>query len=42
MVWRIPRRGEGKAYLALLLEFQCISDHWMSLRAVIHAGLLRQ
>jgi hypothetical protein len=32
VIWRIPRRDGGDAYLLLLLEFQSRSDHWMALR----------
>ena len=42
MVWRIPRRDGGDAYLMLLLEFQSTSDHWMALRVLTYASLLWQ
>jgi hypothetical protein len=42
MIWRIPRRGGGDAYLVLLLEFQSTSDRWMALRALVYVGLLWQ
>jgi hypothetical protein len=42
MIWRIPRRGGGDAYLVLLLEFQSTPDRWMALRALVYAGLLWQ
>ncbi len=42
MIWRIPRRDGGDTYLVLLLEFQSSPNHWMALRALVHAGLLRQ
>jgi hypothetical protein len=42
MVWRIPRRSGGDAYLMLLLEFQSTSDAWMALRALVYVGLLWQ
>jgi len=42
MVWRIPRRDGGDAYVMLLLEFQSTQDHWMALRTLVYAGLLWQ
>lgn len=42
MVWRIPRRDGGDAYLMLLLEFQSNSDRWMALRVLVYASLLWQ
>ncbi len=42
LVWRIPRRGGGEAYVMLLLEFQSTPDHWMALRMLVYAGLLWQ
>jgi hypothetical protein len=42
MVWRIPLRTGGEAYLLLLLEFQSTSDRWMALRLLVYAGLLWQ
>jgi len=42
MVWRIPRRDGGDAYVMLLLEFQSTPDHWMALRMLVYAGLLWQ
>ena len=42
MIWRIPRRGGGDAWLVLLLEFQSTPDPWMALRAMVYAGLLWQ
>jgi hypothetical protein len=42
MVWRIPRRDGGDAYVMLLLEFQSTQDHWMALRMLVYAGLLWQ
>jgi hypothetical protein len=42
MIWRIPRRDGGDAYVMLLLEFQSTSDHWMALRMLVYAGLLWQ
>jgi len=42
MIWRIPRRGGGDAWLVPLLEFQSTPDPWMVLRAMVYAGLLRQ
>ena len=42
VIWRLPVRGGGDAYLVLLLEFQSTSDHWMALRALVYVGLLWQ
>jgi hypothetical protein len=42
LVWRIPRRDGGDAYVMLLLEFQSKPDHWMALRMLVYAGLLWQ
>jgi hypothetical protein len=42
LVWRIPRRGGGEAYVMLLLEFQSTPDRWMALRMLVYAGLLWQ
>ncbi len=42
LVWRIPRRDGGDAYVMLLLEFQSTPDHWMALRMLVYAGLLWQ
>jgi hypothetical protein len=42
VIWRIPRRDGGDAYLLLLLEFQSSPDRWMALRAMVYAGLLWQ
>jgi len=42
LVWRIPRRDGGDAYVMLLLEFQSTPDHWMALRLLVYAGLLWQ
>lgn len=42
IVWRIPMRGGGNAYLLLLLEFQSRSDRWMALRVLVYVGLLWQ
>jgi hypothetical protein len=42
LVWRIPRRGGGDAYVMLLLEFQSSSDAWMAVRMLVYAGLLWQ
>jgi hypothetical protein len=42
MVWRIPRRDGGDAYVMLLLEFQSTPDGWMALRMLVYAGLLWQ
>jgi hypothetical protein len=42
LVWRIPRRDGGDAYVMLLLEFQSTPDTWMALRMLVYAGLLWQ
>lgn len=42
VIWRIPRRDGGDAYLLLLLEFQSSVDRWMALRVLVYAGLLWQ
>ena len=42
VVWRIPLRAGGDAYLLLMLEFQSSPDGWMALRAMVYAGLLWQ
>jgi hypothetical protein len=42
LVWRIPRRDGGDAYVMLLLEFQSTADPWMALRLLVYAGLLWQ
>jgi hypothetical protein len=42
VIWRIPVRGGGDAYLLLLLEFQSTPDRWMALRAMVYVGLLWQ
>ena len=42
VVWRIPLRSGGDAYLLLMLEFQSSPDRWMALRAMVYAGLLWQ
>jgi hypothetical protein len=42
LVWRIPRREGGDAYVMLLLEFQSTPDPWMALRLLVYAGLLWQ
>ncbi len=42
IIWRIPLRDGGDAYLMLLLEFQSKPDRWMALRALVYAGLLWQ
>jgi hypothetical protein len=42
VIWRIPLKGGGDAYLLLLLEFQSTQDHWMALRVMVYAGLLWQ
>ncbi len=42
LVWRIPRRDGGDAYVMLLLEFQSTPDPWMALRMLVYAGLLWQ
>ncbi len=42
MVWRVPTREGGDAYVMLLLEFQSKPDHWMALRMMVYAGLIWQ
>jgi hypothetical protein len=42
LIWRIPRRDAGDAYVMLLLEFQSTIDPWMALRLLVYAGLLWQ
>ncbi len=42
LVWRIPRRDGGDAYVMLLLEFQSTPDPRMALRMLVYAGLLWQ
>jgi hypothetical protein len=42
VIWELPRRGGGKSYLLLLLEFQSNSDRWMALRILVYVGLLWQ
>jgi hypothetical protein len=42
LVWRIPGRDGGDAYVMLLLEFQSTPDRWMALRMLVYAGLLWQ
>lgn len=42
MIWRIPRKSGGEAYLLLMLEFQSTQDRWMALRIMVYAGLLWQ
>jgi hypothetical protein len=42
MIWRIPRKGGGEAYLVLLLEFQSTSEPFMALRVLAYAALLWQ
>ncbi len=42
LVWRIPRREGGDAYVMLLLEFQSTPDPWMALRMLVYAGLVWQ
>jgi hypothetical protein len=42
LVWRIPGRDDGDAYVMLLLEFQSTPDPWMALRLLVYAGLLWQ
>lgn len=40
MIWRIPLKSGGDAYLLLLLEFQSTQDRWMALRVMVYAGML--
>jgi hypothetical protein len=42
VIWRIPLKRGGDAYLLLLLEFQSAPDRWMALRAMVYTGLLWQ
>src|SRR5580693_2767000 len=42
VIWRIPIRQGGEAYLLLMLEFQSTPDRWMALRVMVYAGLLWQ
>lgn len=42
VIWRIPLKRGGDAYLLLMLEFQSTPDRWMALRALVYAGLLWQ
>lgn len=42
MIWKIPLRSGGDAYLLLLLEFQSRPDPWMALRMLVYAGALWQ
>jgi len=42
LVWRIPRREGGDAYVMLVLEFQSKPDPWMALRMLVYTGLLWQ
>ena len=42
VIWRIPLRTGGDAYLLLMLEFQSTPDRWMALRVMVYAGLLWQ
>lgn len=42
IVWRIPLRRGGDAYLLLLLEFQSRPERWMALRLLVYVGLLWQ
>ncbi len=42
LIWRIPRRDGGDAYVMLLLEFQSTPDPWMALRLMVYTGLLWQ
>lgn len=42
VIWRLPLRGGGDAYLLLMIEFQSTPDRWMALRALTYAGLLWQ
>lgn len=40
IVWRIPLKAGGAAYLLLMLEFQSKPDRWMAVRILVYAGLL--
>jgi hypothetical protein len=42
VIWRIPLKTGGDAYLLLLLEFQSTPDRWMALRMMVYVGLLWQ
>lgn len=42
LIWRIPLRDGGDAYVMLLLEVQSRPEPWMALRLHIYAGLLWQ
>ncbi len=42
VIWRIPMRAGGDAYLLLLLEFQSKIDRFMAVRVMVYAGLLWQ
>ena len=42
VVWRIPLRSGGDAYLLLMLEFQSTQDRWMALRVLVYAGSPRR
>ncbi len=42
VIWRIPLKTGGEAYLLLMLEFQSTQDRWMALRVMTYAGLLWQ
>jgi hypothetical protein len=42
VIWRIPLKDGGDAYLLLLLEFQSTQDRWMALRVMVYVGLLWQ
>jgi hypothetical protein len=42
VIWRIPLREGGEAYLLLMLEFQSSPDRWMALRVMVYAGLVWQ
>ena len=42
VIWRLPLRTGGDAYLVLLLEFQSTVQRFMSLRTMVYVGLLWQ
>lgn len=42
VIWRIPWRAGGDAYVLLMLEFQSTADPWMALRVLVYAGMLWQ
>jgi len=42
VVWRIPLKAGGDAYVLLLLEFQSSPERWMALRVLVYVGLLWQ